>query len=37
MEAQPEFDHVIVNDAAECAAAELAALVGSTNDDEEHA
>ena len=37
MEAQPEFDHVIVNDDAERAAAELAALVGSAHDDEEHA
>jgi guanylate kinase len=37
MEAQPEFDHVIVNDAAERAAAELVALVGPANDDEEHA
>ncbi len=37
MEAQPEFDHVIMNDDAERAAAELAALVGSAHDDEEHA
>jgi guanylate kinase len=36
MDALPEFDHVIVNDEAERAAAELAALVGSTHDDEEH-
>ena len=37
MEAQPEFDHVIVNDDAERAAAELVALVGSAHEDEEHA
>jgi guanylate kinase len=37
MEAQPEFDHVIVNDNAERAAAELADLVSSTHEDEEHA
>jgi guanylate kinase len=37
MEALPEFDHVIVNDAAERAAAELAGLVGSAHEDEEHA
>jgi guanylate kinase len=37
MEAQAEFDHVIVNDDAERAAAELAALVGSVHEDEEHA
>jgi guanylate kinase len=36
MEAQAEFDHVIVNDAAERAAAELAVLVGSGTEDEEH-
>jgi guanylate kinase len=36
MEAQAEFDHVIVNDDAERAAAELAALVGSVHEDEEH-
>ncbi|HET7170237.1 MAG TPA: guanylate kinase [Gaiellales bacterium] len=36
MEAQAEFDHVIVNDTAERAAAELAALVGPANEDEEH-
>ena len=37
MEAQPEFDHVIVNDDAGRAAAELAALVRSAHRDEEHA
>ena len=37
MEAQPEFDHVIVNEDAVRAAAALAALVGSAHDDEEHA
>jgi guanylate kinase len=37
MEAKTEFDHVIVNDDAECAAADLAALVGSVHEDEEHA
>jgi guanylate kinase len=37
MAALPEFDHVIVNDTAERAAAELAALVGAAHDDEEHA
>jgi guanylate kinase len=37
VEAQPEFDHVIMNDEAERAAAQLAALVGSAHDDEEHA
>ena len=37
MEAKTEFDHVIVNADAERAAAELAALVGSVHEDEEHA
>ena len=37
MEALTEFDHVIVNDDAERAAAELAALVRSAHEDEEHA
>ena len=37
MEAQPEFDHVIVNDDAERAAGQLVALVGSAHEDEEHA
>jgi len=37
MEAQPEFDHVIVNDDAERAADQLVALVGSAHEDEEHA
>ena len=37
MEAQAEFDHVIVNDDAGRAAAELAALVRSAHEDEEHA
>jgi guanylate kinase len=37
MEAQAEFDHVIVNDDAGRAAAELAALVRSAHNDEEHA
>jgi guanylate kinase len=36
MEAKAEFDHVIVNDAAERAAADLAALVSSADEDEEH-
>jgi guanylate kinase len=37
MEAQPEFDYVIVNDDAERAADELVMLVGSAHEDEEHA
>jgi len=37
MESQTEFDHVIVNDDAERAAADLAALVRAAHDDEEHA
>jgi guanylate kinase len=37
MEAQPEFDDVIVNDDAERAAGQLVALVGSAHEDEEHA
>jgi guanylate kinase len=37
MEAQAEFDHVIVNNDAGRAAAELAALVRSAHEDEEHA
>ena len=37
MEAQPEFDHVIVNDDAERAADQLVTLMGSAHEDEEHA
>jgi guanylate kinase len=37
MESQTEFDHVIVNDDAERAAADLAELVRAAHEDEEHA